>query len=155
MKKMIICAVFALLSMTALTGCSTNHYSGSEYKNDQAMQRFDAYMAKVVSVRKVKINGLNTGLGILGGGAAGAAAGSLIGGGSGQIVSSVLVGLAGAIAGGLTESNMAENDALEIVVMFADGKMMGITQANDIIVKKGDIVNVLVGGDDIRVSPMM
>jgi len=55
-KKISLATVIAA-SAILTSGCSTNHYSGSEYRAGQVMQGMSVYVGKVVSTRKVKING--------------------------------------------------------------------------------------------------
>lgn len=151
-KKISLATVIAA-SVILTSGCSTNHYSGSEYRAGQVMQGMSVYVGKVVSTRKVKINGLNTGMGLVGGAALAATAGSLVGGGTGRLVSQVLFGLAGAVIGATAEGKMSEYNGVEIVVLLGNNKMIAVTQVDDAPINKGDLVNVLVSSSDIRVAP--
>lgn len=153
MFKKISFAAFIAASAILTSGCSTNHYSGSEYRAGQVMQGMSVYVGKVVSTRKVKINGLNTGMGLVGGAALAATAGSLVGGGTGRLVSQVLFGLAGAVIGATAEGKMSEYNGVEIVVLLGNNKMIAVTQVDDAPINKGDLVNVLVSSSDIRVAP--
>ncbi len=68
------------------SGCAYNSSSADVYTASQAQREETVRLATVDSVRAVKIssnNGQPTGLGLLGGGALGAVAGSAIGGGTG------------------------------------------------------------------------
>lgn len=154
MFKKIALAIVIATSVSMTSGCSTNHYSGSEYRAGQVMQGMSVFVGKVVSIRKVKINGMNTGMGLAGGAALAATAGSLVGGGTGRLVSQILFGLAGAVVGATVEGKMSEYEGVEIVVLLGNNQMIGITQVDDAPINKGDLVNVLVSSNnEIRVAP--
>lgn len=152
-KKIAIASIIATSSIL-MSGCSTNHYSGSEYKSAQAMQAMNVYIGKVKSVRRVQINGINTGAGLVGGAALAATAGSLLGGGTGQIVSQVLFGVVGAVLGAKAEGSLSEHEGVEFVVLLGNSKMIAVTQVDNMNIAKGDLVNVIVSSSDVRIAPM-
>src|SRR5258708_29788345 len=98
----------ALVSSVVMTGCAYNSSSPDVYTASQAQREETVRMGTVDSVRAVKIssnNGQPSGLGAIGGGALGAVAGSAIGGGRGSILTGIVRGLAGAVAGNAGENS--------------------------------------------------
>src|SRR5580658_897060 len=102
-----------------MSGCAYNSSSADVYTASQAQREETVRMGTVDSVRAVKIssnNGQPSGLGAIGGGALGAVAGSALGGGRGSIVTGIIGGIAGLVAGNAIENGVAQRDGLEITV---------------------------------------
>ena len=98
-------------------------------------------------------NGQPTGIGALGGGAAGAVAGSTIGGGKGSILAAIAGGLVGAVAGNAVENGVAKRSGVEITVRLDNGDLRAITQsATGEIFQAGDRVRLLSSGGVTRVT---
>ncbi|WJF89897.1 glycine zipper 2TM domain-containing protein [Paraburkholderia bonniea] len=139
-----------------LAGCATHNSSADVYTASQAMREETVRMGTVDSVRAVKIsanNGQSSGLGVLGGGALGAVAGSAIGGGRGSILTGIVGGLAGAVAGNAIENGTAMRNGVEITVRLDNGDIRAITQtATGEIFRAGERVRLLSSGGVTRVT---
>ncbi len=145
-----------LASTLAISGCAYNSSSADVYSAGQAQREQTVRMATVESVRGVTIssnNGQPSGIGALGGGAAGAVAGSTIGGGKGSILTAIAGGLIGAVAGNAVENGVAKHSGVEITVRLDNGDMRAITQsATGEIFRAGDRVRLLSSGGVTRVT---
>ena len=153
-SRLIVAALIA--GSLAMSGCAYNSSSADVYTASQAQREETVRMGTVDSVRAVKIssnNGQPSGLGAIGGGALGAVAGSTIGGGRGSIVTGIIGGLGGAVAGNAVENGVAVRDGLEITVRLDNGDMRAITQsATGEIFRAGDRVRLLSSGGVTRVT---
>jgi len=109
MKTSILAIAFA----ATLGGCIT-HESANVYSKHEAGREQTVRMATVDSVRKVTLEGSQSGLGAAAGGAVGGISGNQVGHGAGSSVAAVLGGVAGGVAGNALESKVTSHDALEI-----------------------------------------
>jgi len=145
-----------LASVLAISGCAYNSSSADVYTAGQAQREQTVRMGTVESVRGVVIssnNGQPSGIGALGGGAAGAVAGSAIGGGKGSILTAIAGGLIGAVAGNAVENGVAKHNGVEITVRLDNGDLRAITQtASGEIFRAGDRVRLLSSGGVTRVT---
>jgi len=112
-----------------IQGCATPG-SAHSYSAGQAQREQTVRMGVVESVRAVKIDSGESGLGAVGGGALGAVAGSAIGGGRGSLLTGIVGGLAGAVAGSMAEGKMRGGKGVEITVRLDNGELRAITQAD-------------------------
>ena len=93
----------AIVASALIAGCASTS-SGSVYSSGQAGREQTVRMGVVESVRQVTIDGSNSGVGTIAGGAIGGVAGSNIGGGnSGSAVGTILGAIAGGVAGNAIE----------------------------------------------------
>jgi len=147
-KTTILAAALAI----ALAGCIT-HESGNVYSKHEAGREQTVRMATVDSVRKVMLEGSQSGLGAAAGGAVGGIAGSQAGHGAGSSVGAVLGGVAGGVAGNVLENKATSHDALEITVKLDSGEMRAIVQEADQQFTPGQRVRLLSSGGVTRVTP--
>lgn len=151
----VVLATMIVGSLT-MTGCAYNSSSSDVYTASQAQREATVRFGTVESVRAVKIssnNGQPSGLGVLGGGALGAVAGSAIGGGKGSIATAIIGGIAGAVAGNAVENGVAVQNGVEVTVRLDNGDLRAITQsANGEIFQAGDRVRLLSSGGVTRVT---
>jgi outer membrane lipoprotein SlyB len=110
-------------------------------------------MATVDSVRKVRLEGSQSGLGAAAGGAVGGIGGAQVGHGAGSSVAAVLGGVAGGVAGNALENKATEKEALEITVRLDSGEMRAIVQEADLQFTPGQRVRLLSSGGVTRVTP--
>src|SRR3989442_4297583 len=122
-KTTILAAALAI----ALAGCIT-HESGNVYSKHEAGREQTVRMATVDSVRKVMLEGSQSGLGAAAGGAVGGIAGSQAGHGAGSSVGAVLGGVAGGVAGNGPGNKATSPDALGITVKLDSGEKRAIVQ---------------------------
>jgi outer membrane lipoprotein SlyB len=147
-KTTILAAALTLV----LAGCIT-HESGNVYSKHEAGREQTVRMATVDSVRPVKLEGSQSGLGAAAGGAVGGISGSQVGHGAGSSVAAVLGGVAGGVAGNVLENKATEKNALEITVKLDSGEMRAIVQEADQKFTPGQRVRLLSSGGVTRVTP--
>lgn len=106
----------------------------------------------IVGSRPVQVSGTQSGVGTLGGAAAGGIAGSFIGG---DWRSNALAGIGGAIIGGLAgsaiERGVTSGTAIEFIVREDRGGDIAVVQTNEEGLQVGDRV-VIARGDRVRLS---
>lgn len=137
----ILCCCFLIIA-----ACAESR-SGSVYTRDQARTAMTVLNGTVTDVRPVQIEGTKTPVGVIAGGAGGAALGSTIGGGSGRTVATVLGGLAGAAGGAIAEEQLTKKDGLEITVQLTGGETIAVVQEADEQFSVGEAVRVLKSPD--------
>ena len=135
-----------------LGGCIT-HESANVYSKHEAGREQTIRMATVDSVRKVQLEGSQSGLGAGAGGAVGGIAGSQVGHGAGSSVGAVLGAVAGGVAGNVLENKATSKNALEITVKLDSGEMRAIVQEADQEFAPGQRVRLLSSGGVTRVTP--
>jgi outer membrane lipoprotein SlyB len=140
----------ALISVFLVACASSN--SGSVYKRDDARKVQTVKTGVVESVRSVKLEGTQSPVGTIAGGAIGGIAGGAIGSGRTSTLGAVIGAVAGGIAGAATEEVVTRKDALEITVKLDGGGLIAIVQEADEEFKPGDIVSIVEGGDTSRVT---
>jgi outer membrane lipoprotein SlyB len=151
MKRVKTTILAAALAM-GLAGCIT-HESANVYSKHEAGREQTVRMATVDSVRKVMLEGSQSGLGAAAGGAVGGIAGSQVGHGAGSSVGAVLGGVAGGVAGNVLENKATQHPALEITVKLDSGEMRAIVQEADQQFAPGQRVRLLSSGGVTRVTP--
>ena len=145
---------FATVATMVSTGCVESQ-SGNVFSKDEARQAAEVYEGTVVDVREGKIEGSQSGVGAIGGGAMGGAVGSTIGGGSGNVVATVGGALAGALIGNAVEKGATGSKAVQVTVRLDTGKTIQIVQGTDIPFAAGQRVRVIYSpGGHSRVQPL-
>lgn len=148
MKRTLITLALA----ASVAGCIT-HESANVYDKHEAGREQTVRMATVDSVRKVTLEGSQSGVGAAAGGAVGGIAGSQAGHGAGSSVAAVLGTVAGGVAGNVLEHKATSKDALEITVKLDSGEMRAIVQEADQPFTPGQRVRLLSSGGVTRVVP--
>ncbi len=145
----------ALVGAAVLAGCATPSASGNVYNYQQAQREQVTYMATVLGVRNITIEGERTsGVGTVAGAVLGGVLGNTIGGGSGRTIATALGGVAGGLAGSQVESNMQRKAGYEITLRLDNGETRVVAQEADIVVQPGQRVQVVTGGGSTRVVPV-
>lgn len=135
----------ALAAILSLTACGGVH-SGGTYSRSQAGEEQHVSRGTIVSMREVRVDGTNSGLGQIGGGVLGGVAGSTIGGGARANIAGAVVGaVAGAVLGSVAEQQVTKTTATEFTVREESGLVIAVVQANDEGLREGDRVVVLRG----------
>ena len=147
MKSLVVAVATAAL----LAGCAGSQ-SGSAYSRSQTRGEMSVRLGVIESVRTVTIEGTQSGVGVIAGGAVGGVAGSNIGHGKGSTVGSILGAVAGGLAGQAIEEQVGKKAGLEITVKLEGGQLIAITQEADEQFSVGERVRVLSGGGVTRVS---
>lgn len=140
----------SLLSIFLVACASSN--SGSVYKREDARKVQTVKTGVVESVRTVKLEGTNSPVGTVAGGAIGGIAGSSIGSGRTSAIGAVIGAVAGGIAGAATEEVITRKDALEITVKLDGGGLIAIVQEADEAFQPGEKVRIVENGDTSRVT---
>jgi outer membrane lipoprotein SlyB len=139
------------LAAAALMGCQTRD-SANVYSKHEAGREQTIRMATVQSVRKVTIEGSQSGVGAAAGGVIGGIAGSGVGQNRGAAIAGVLGAVGGGVLGNMAEGKATSKDALEVTVKLDNGEMRAIVQEADLELKPGDRVRLLSSGGVTRVA---
>ncbi len=141
----------AAIGALLLGGCAyhagSGDYRGYEVRGEQSV-RFGV----VESVRDVRINPRETGVGTAGGATLGAIAGSNVGGGNAQIAGAIGGAILGGIIGQNVERSANERSGVELTVLLDSGKYIAVVQEPDESFRAGDRVRILSGRGATRVT---
>ena len=141
-----------LLPAVLLAGCMTRE-SANVYGRHEAGREQVVRMGTVDAVRKVTIEGSQTGVGGAAGAIGGGIAGGSVGHGRGSAVAGVLGAVAGGVAGNAMEGGVTQKSGLEITVKLDSGEMRAIVQEADQPFEPGQRVRLLTSGGITRVTP--
>ena len=142
----------AVVSAAVLGGCAYPRYGSADYGPYGVRGEQSVRFGVVESVRLVRIQPPETGVGTAAGAAIGGVAGSNVGGGNGQIVGAIAGMVLGGILGQAIEQDANQSTGLEITVLLDNGKYLAITQEGDEQFRNGDRVRVLSGRGGARVT---
>ncbi len=135
----------------ALGGCAYNagsaDYRAYEVRGEQSV-RFGV----VETVRPVRIQPGDTGIGSTAGAFIGGVAGSNVGGGSGQILGAIGGAIIGSIVGHNIERQSNEVPGVEVTVLLDSGRYVAVVQGADEAFRPGDRVRILSGRNSTRVT---
>lgn len=142
-----------LLPMAIVSaGCASGLGSG-DYERREARRVYEVKMGVVESVRNVRLEGTESGVGAVAGGAVGGIAGSSVGGGKGQAIGAVLGAVAGGVAGAAAEEALTRKPGLEITVRLDSGRTIAVVQEDTgERFAIGDRVRILESGGQARVT---
>jgi len=136
----------------ALAGCASS--SPDVIQRGDAQRLSTVVDAVVLSVRTVKVEGSQSGIGATTGGVVGGLAG--YGAGSGQReaqIIGILGAAAGAVAGNVIERAGTREEAYEIMVQLKNGDRRAIVQAKgEEVFTPGDAVILVTSGGKVRVA---
>ncbi|MCP5278927.1 MAG: glycine zipper 2TM domain-containing protein [Thiobacillus sp.] len=152
MSKHFVLMLVPALSVAVLTGCASGLGSG-DYERTEARRVYEVKMGVVESVRQVRLEGTESGVGAVAGGAIGGIAGSSVGGGKGSAVGAVLGAVAGGMAGAAAEEVTTRKTGVEIVVRLDSGRTIAVVQEDaGETFARGDRVRMLESGGQARVT---
>lgn len=153
MQKLLIALSLSSLALLG-SGCARS-LAGDSYSREEAQRPISFREGVVLEVRKVRLQGTDSKVGVVSGAVVGAAAGSGVGQGRGAIVAGVLGAVVGGIAGAAAEEGFTREDAWEITVRMNSGEAQVFVQeiGKDDKFAPGDRVRVLSSGGKTRVSP--
>lgn len=144
--------LFAALTLVGLMPACAPANTGSTVSARALGGAAHVSYGTIVGSRPVRVAGTNSGVGTLGGAAAGGIAGSFIGG---DWRSNALAGIGGAIVGGLAgnaiERGVTQGQAIEFIVREDRGGDIAVVQTNEEGLQVGDRV-VVTRGDRVRLS---
>jgi outer membrane lipoprotein SlyB len=141
-----------VLAAALLVGACAYDAGGSTYRGYETMGEQSVRFGVVETVREVRIQPRNTGVGSTAGAFIGGIAGSHAGGGSGQIVGAIAGTVLGSIIGHNVEHQANEIPGVEVTVLLDSGKYVAIVQQADEQFRAGDRVRILTGQRSIRVT---
>ncbi|MEW5771618.1 MAG: glycine zipper 2TM domain-containing protein [Pseudomonadota bacterium] len=143
----------ALLLIPALLGGCASGLGSGDYERAEARRVYEVKMGVVESVRQVRLEGTDSGVGTIAGGVVGGVAGSEIGGGKGAAIGAVLGAVAGGVAGKAAEEGLTRKPGLEITVRLDSGRTIAVVQEDTgESFARGDRVRVLESGGQARVT---
>lgn len=152
MKNLSFIKVGKTLSLIACIACFTScarEISSNVYSADHVGEASTTYPGVIIHARQVSVQEnerlQENGLGIIGGGAAGALAGSQFGKGSGNTIATIGGALAGATAGAFAEKALKTQNGVEYVVQLDNGQSMTVVQGPAPAFSAGQNVYVIVG----------
>jgi outer membrane lipoprotein SlyB len=148
MGKMILLAA----TLAVLAGCASSN-RGDVYSRGEARREQTVRLATVESVRPVTIEGTKTPIGAVAGGAVGGIAGSSMGHGRGSSIVGVLGAVGGGLAGAALEEGATRKQGVEITVRLENGELRAIVQEESDKFVAGQKVRLLTTGGVTRVSP--
>jgi len=133
-------------ALFSLEACQ-NQYSSNTYDPNGAQRAAHVDRAVVESIRIVDIreSGLGSGVGLLGGAAAGGIVGSQIGKGGGNALATLGGVLVGGAAGVLAEKSITDTQAYEYVLRKENGELVSVTQQDQQPFAVGQRVLVMYG----------
>ena len=143
--------ILAAVTAVTLAGCATSK-SGSVYSREDARREQTVRMGVVESVRSVSIEGTQSGIGAIAGGAAGGIGGSAIGSGRASAVAAVAGAVAGGLLGAAAEQGLTREEGVEITVRLDNGELRAIVQTADEPFKPGERVRLLSVNGQTRVG---
>lgn len=142
----------AVCAVVALGGCAQRGLGGGDYTRSQVRGEQTVRMGVVESVREVRIDGNDSGVGTATGAVLGGIAGSEVGKGRGSVAGAVAGAVVGGIIGQSIEKSNSDRRGIEVTVKLDGGKIIAVTQEADEVLRVGDRVRVLSGQGATRVS---
>lgn len=145
-------ALWIVLIPAVLAGCASGR-GGDDYERSEARRVYEVKMGVIESIRQVKLEGTESGIGAAAGGAVGGIAGSTAGKGRGSAVGAVLGAVVGGLAGAAGEEVATRKTGLEIIVRIDYGRTIAIVQEDKgEQFAVGDRVRILESGGQARVT---
>ena len=136
-----------------LGGCAYPGGGGSgSYRYGEVGGEQSVRFGVVESVREVRIEGYDSGVGTTTGAVLGGIAGSNVGGGNGQVAGAVVGAVLGGIVGQSVERSQNERRGIEVTVLLDSGKYVAVVQQADEAFRAGDRVRVLSSRGATRVT---
>lgn len=141
-----------LLIPLALAGCASGKGS-DDYERAEARRVYEVKMGVVESVRSVKLEGTDSGIGKFGGAAIGGIAGSEVGHGKGAAVGAVIGAILGGLGGSAVEEGTTRKPGLEVTVRLDSGRIIAVVQEDaGEKFSVGERVRILESGGQARVT---
>lgn len=152
MQAKSLAIALAATGALALAGCAAPPRGGADYGGYQTRTEQTVRFGVVESVRTVRIDAGETGVGTATGAVLGGIAGSTVGGGRGSAAAAVAGAVVGGIIGQSVERDANQRQGIEITVMLDGGKYIAIVQEADESFRVGDRVRILSGRGTTRVT---
>lgn len=144
--------LLALATLVLVAGCAPER-SGDVYQRGEALRAQSVEFGTIESLRPVRIDGGQSGVGTVGGAVLGGIAGSTIGGGRGSTAGAVAGAILGGIVGSAVEKDVTKANGVEVTVRLDSGRMVAIVQEGSADeFRPGDRVRVTSDGYTTRVT---
>lgn len=144
--------VGAIATLALLLGGCAYHGGSADYRGYEARGEQSVRFGVVESVREVRIDPRETGVGTAAGAVLGGMAGSHVGRGSGEVAGAIGGAILGGILGQNVERSANERKGLELTVLLDSGKYVAVVQEADEAFRAGDRVRILSGRGSTRVT---
>ncbi len=145
-------ALLPALLLGAVAGCASD-LGGGSYERGEARGVMNVRFGEVTTVRPVRLEGTDSGVGPLSGAAVGGIAGSSVGGGKGSAIATVIGAVAGGLAGAAIEGNATRKPGVEITVKLDNGQYIAVVQEDGgENFRLGERVRILDGQGNTRVA---
>ncbi|HNQ04323.1 MAG TPA: glycine zipper 2TM domain-containing protein [Thiobacillaceae bacterium] len=154
MNERLAVLLVPILLVGLLSGCASG-LGSSDYERGEARRAYEVKTGVVESVRQVRLEGTDSKVGTVAGGAVGGVAGSSVGSGKGSVIGAVLGAVAGGLAGAAAEEGLTRKTGLEIVVRLDTIPFRTISVVQEDTGEsfaRGDRVRVLESGGQTRVT---
>ncbi len=132
---------FALCVAAGLGGCAPANTNTTYTSADIGRTAHISY-GVIVSMREVRVQGQQSGVGTVGGAAAGAVAGSYIGGRDprANVLGAIGGAIIGGIAGNAVENSASTGSAVEFIIREDNGQTISVVQTNEDQFRPGERV---------------
>lgn len=146
----VLVAALAVLSVTA---CGPSH-TGETYRRSEMQRAGVVEAGRIIAVEDVPVSGTGSGIGTIGGAAAGGVIGSTIGrsGSTGSVLAGIGGAIIGAFAGNAIEQGITAGKGTRFHVQLDSGPVINVVQTNEANLRTGDRVTVLEGGGKTRLT---
>ncbi|HYC35786.1 MAG TPA: glycine zipper 2TM domain-containing protein [Usitatibacter sp.] len=144
--------IAAMAFMAILAGACAHPRGSADYRAYEVGAEQTVRFGVVESVREVRIQPRQTGVGSTAGAVIGGVAGSHAGSGSGHIVGAIGGAILGGIVGNEIERGANERLGVEVTVLLDSGRYLAVVQDADERFRAGDRVRVLSGRGNTRVT---
>ena len=139
-------------ALLGVAGCAAPPRGGADYRGYETRTEQTVRFGVVESVRAVRINPTDTGVGATSGAVLGGIAGSTVGRGHGSVAGAVAGAVIGGVVGSAVEKDANNRQGIEITVMLDGGRYIAVVQEADEDFRVGDRVRILSGRGSTRVS---
>ncbi|MCB1916114.1 MAG: glycine zipper 2TM domain-containing protein [Rhodocyclaceae bacterium] len=147
-----IASLLSVLVLSLIAGCASD-LGGGSYERSEARGVMSVRFGEVTTVRPVKLEGTESGVGTMSGAAVGGIAGSTVGGGRGSAIAAVIGAVAGGMAGAAIEDSTTRRAGVEVTVKLDSGQYIAVVQEDGgENFRLGERVRVLDGRGTTRVS---
>jgi len=138
--------------MFGIAGCAAPGRGSADYRGYQTRTEQSVRFGVVETIRPVRIDASNTGVGTATGAILGGIAGSTVGGGHGQTAAAVAGAVIGGIIGSHVEADANKGQGIEITVLLDGGRYIAVVQEADEVFRVGDRVRIVSGQGTTRVT---
>jgi outer membrane lipoprotein SlyB len=152
MQTTTIATALLATAFLGLAGCAAPGRGSADYRSYQTGTEQSVRFGVVETIRPVRIDAPNTGVGTATGAVLGGLAGNTVGGGYGQTAAAVAGAVIGGIIGSHIEADANKGQGIEITVLLDGGRYIAVVQEADESFRVGDRVRIVSGQGTTRVT---